>query len=143
MDKFVIPPVPTRQKRNAGRKWRLQSYISEAAIPAAFGESPYLVLRSLVWDYPLDRHHTAVLMSEDVAVEDEVTNVRSAEVHKRLYCGYGFTGLPDESTRAKVIPIQARRLVGRDIHYHGTNVPLLFAGSCVFCLADRRNRRRR
>ena len=81
-------------------------------------------------------------MSEDVAVEDEVTNVRSAEVHKRLYCGYGFTGLPDESTRAKVIPIQARRLVGRDIHYHETNVPLLFDGSWVFCVADRRNRRR-
>jgi hypothetical protein len=65
-------------------------FFSEAAIPVALGANPYLVLRSLVWDYPLDRHHTPVPMPEDVAVEDEVANVRSAEVHERLYLRVRF-----------------------------------------------------
>jgi hypothetical protein len=36
-------------------------------------------------DYPFNRHHAAVLVSKDVAVEDKVANVRSAEVHERFH----------------------------------------------------------
>jgi hypothetical protein len=32
--------------------------------------------------YAFNRHHASVFMSEDVAMKDEVANVRSAEVHE-------------------------------------------------------------
>src|SRR5262249_46645413 len=35
-------------------------------------------------DNALDRHHAEVLMSEDVAMEDEIADVLSAEIHEHL-----------------------------------------------------------
>jgi hypothetical protein len=42
-----------------------------------------------------DRHHSIVLVPEDVTVIDEVADIRSTEIHPNLYARVGTRAAPE------------------------------------------------
>src|SRR5260370_689941 len=74
--------------RLGSKKKRLQGFCSEAAFPdAALKKQPRRSQRSALvfWQHSDNRHHAKVLVGEDVAVIDEVSNVHPTEVHQQLH----------------------------------------------------------
>src|SRR5580700_10959584 len=115
---FAKPARPCRKAPAANARVRRSRRVIAVCAASAIlkGASALLLLR-----HTNRCHHPAVFMREDVAMVNEISNGRSAEVHSKRHAGVGTSPSPVRNLdRIEILPVRHRHSV--DSQYKEVNL---------------------